>query len=949
MADLIDLRKATLERSMLDIDMMLDEAVELAAVGHQDDAVSILKQLLSNLEDRYRGDIGKIPIDVVIRRYRILNRLARTYCMGGYHKQSIQNSIEAQSLAQGVLSGFPELFLESSVALGLYYIAFGNVAEARNVITAATKAPKGDDARYATALVSLGTGILFEKMGKNDLARQALARGVDVLPNPEEPEKVLLKADLLIALGDFYKKTDQAPAAAEADRNAAVLLFDRGCKAVERSRLFDAVRFFAKSIPAFERLDCTGETGMRRVDAMIMLAQIMDLRGRWDEALRIHREAVDVVSRCGLDYSRGMAMAWAGVGNYHIQVKQYNRAEEELKRAVRAAEGRKDIFSLCYANYFLGLTYSKRGSDEKGVELFKRSIDQLGALPDTREARHLKAQIVNQLGFIEAKSRRYETAIEYFQHSIDFLKDSPGDTALGEALRLLGETHCDRGQNMQSERVLKKALDIFEKAGATYETARTYKSLGANFMSMGDLDKATFFFEESIRILEKLEIEAELPMAYSCKAKICIMKEEYKEAEELFTKDFNIAKKSENKHSLAFSYYHLGRIRRMLNRSHSAEDFLRRSLDLFTQVNNQNMVAHVMLELALCAAVRLDTKAAADCCARAQTVFEAGRNMVDLSKLYIVRGIILRDSAQDAKRDANRRQMARRSFEDGIRILEKLNLVNLDLAEAHYEFALLWRDQGDRKEAAKHLVTAIELSEKLGLGRKLNNYLALLNEIDPEAGAKIRLSRFMDKATVERFSKRKTGESLTVERKNLTLFFTDIRGFTTISETLELGELTAYLNDFYTNVTQVIIKFGGLINKFIGDEVMAVFNMEGAMDDHAATAVRAGVDLLRTMNEINLIRGRRGEMGIGIGIGINTGEVLLGSFGSSLRQDFTAIGDNVNIAARIQQQAGAGEIVVSQAVYEEVKDFVEAEDMGEKPLKGKGQPLRLWKIKGIKE
>mgnify|MGYP000706050353 CR=1 FL=1 len=121
------------------------------------------------------------------------------------------------------------------------------------------------------------------------------------------------------------------------------------------------------------------------------------------------------------------------------------------------------------------------------------------------------------------------------------------------------------------------------------------------------------------------------------------------------------------------------------------------------------------------------------------------------------------------------------------------------------------------------------------------------------------------------------------------------------------------------------------------------------MENHAEIAVRAGIDLVRTINEINLIREKRGEIGIGIGIGINTGEVLVGSFGSSIRQDFTAIGDNVNIAARLQGQAGPGEIVVSQAVYDQVCNIVVAEDMGEKPLKGKGQPLRLWKIKELKE
>jgi class 3 adenylate cyclase len=214
----------------------------------------------------------------------------------------------------------------------------------------------------------------------------------------------------------------------------------------------------------------------------------------------------------------------------------------------------------------------------------------------------------------------------------------------------------------------------------------------------------------------------------------------------------------------------------------------------------------------------------------------------------------------------------------------------------------------------------------------------------------MRLSRIMGKSGAEQMIKAKDEDKLTVEQKNLTVFFTDIRGFTTISETLSLEELNSFLNDFYTSVTQVIIRFGGLINKFIGDEVMALFNIDGSLEDHPARALKAAVELVRTMGEVNMIRERRGETPIHLGVGINCGDVLIGTFGSSLRQDYTAIGDTVNTAARLQSKAGPGEIVVSQKVYDSASDVIaEAEDMGEIPLKGKDRAARLWKIMALKE
>ncbi|MFA6450663.1 MAG: tetratricopeptide repeat protein [bacterium] len=668
----------------------------------------------------------------------------------------------------------------------------------------------------------------------------------------------------------------------------------------------------------------------------------MDLRGRWDEADKFYQGIIGIYQSSKVNFPRGLILARAGMGNYQLQMKQYDRAESLLLQAVKDAGETGDLLSLCYSQYYLGVTYSKRGGDDKGMDLFEQALIRIKEISGRAEANHLAALINNQLGFIEFKRRQSDAALEYFHKSIDILKDAPNDAALGEAYRLTGDIHTERGQNAQGERALKKALDIFERTGATFEIARTYKSLGINLLNSGDLDKAAFFLDESIKILERLDIESELPMAYSSRAKVCIMKEEFKEAEALFAKDLSIAKKSDNKHSLAFSYYYIGRIGRLLARTHSAEDYLQRSLSLFNEVKNDNMAGHVMIELALCAAARKDTKIATDLCEKTRGIFESRRNSPELAELLLARGIILRD--------AKRVQMAQRCFDDCIRIHEKLNQPTLETAETRFEFAIFWRDQGKRKEATEHLLAAIGIAEKLGLSKRMNRYIALLNETDPDAGAKIQLSRFVDKATVDQISKGKSSAGLTkVDRKNLSVLFTDIRDFTTISETLDLDALASFLDDFYTNVIQAVNKYGGMLNKFIGDAAFAIFNIDGATKDHPEAAVRAAVELVRTINEVNLMRKRRGEIEINIGVGVNTGEVIVGSFGSSLRQDFTAIGDTVNTASRMQSQASHGEIVVSQTVYDSVVGIAVAEDMGEKPLKGKGQPLRLWKISGFKE
>ncbi|HPN95129.1 MAG TPA: tetratricopeptide repeat protein [bacterium] len=933
-------------RSLLDIDSLINESTELAALGRHNDAALGFRQALSGLEDRFRGAAGQLPVDIIERRFRLLLRLARAHIDGDSPLKAIPCATEAMAIARGPFSDYPEFFLRAAFELGSSYLASGDTAAAKSIITESAKVSRStsaDSSALPQMLSALAVGRLFAAEGKSAPAIAAFEHGVKSSPEPTDVETALVKSDLLLSLGDAVSRLSMADKAFQSYIEAVSTLRNSGIEAIKNNKSLDAAVLLASARKIFQKLPNTAECVAARIDSDISLASILDMRGRWEEADKLCREAAELLQRTGVSHPRGAALARIGMGTFLTHMKKYEDAAVELSRAVEIAEKNNDIFALCVAQYNLGLALSKRGSDEKGTKLFEEALDMLStSLPDDADAKRLMALIRNQLGFISARARRFDAAVEHFQQSIELLRNRPADTAIGETYRLLGEIYSERGQNMQSERALKKALKTFEDAGAVYETARTFRSIGVNFLSTGELDKAIYFLDESISLLEKLGIEAELPMAYSTKAKACVMMEEYAQAESLFTKDFNIAKKSENKHSLAFSYFHLARIRRLLGRSHTAEDFLKRSLDLFNEVNNREMAALTMLEMALCASARRDTKTATDLCAKAQSVFEASKNQENIACELLTRGIVLRE--------AKRRQMARRCYEDCIRIHEKLNPAALELAEAHFEFAMFWREESDKKSATRHILNAIEITEKLGLTKKLSKYLAALNDINPEAGAGMRLSRIMGKSGAEQMIKTKDEDKLTVEQKNLTVFFTDIRGFTTISETLSLEELNSFLNDFYTSVTQVIIRFGGLINKFIGDEVMALFNIDGALEDHPARALKAAVELVRTMGEVNMIRERRGETPIHLGIGVNCGDVLIGTFGSSLRQDYTAIGDTVNTAARLQAKAGPGEIVVSQKVYDAASDVIaEAEDMGEIPLKGKDRAARLWKIKALKE
>lgn len=178
--------------------------------------------------------------------------------------------------------------------------------------------------------------------------------------------------------------------------------------------------------------------------------------------------------------------------------------------------------------------------------------------------------------------------------------------------------------------------------------------------------------------------------------------------------------------------------------------------------------------------------------------------------------------------------------------------------------------------------------------------------------------------------------------KHITVLFLDIRGFTPLSEKLSPPELVDTLNTMFNMITQTTLNNRGTIDKFIGDAAMILFNAPLDVEEHERLAVKTAYEIQQGMNVIReQIREKYG-CEVNVGIGINSGNVVVGNIGSYLRVDYTAIGDNVNIAARIESSTKPGQIMVSEAVYEKTKEFFVFEDAGEKMFKGKSQAIRVY-------
>lgn len=182
------------------------------------------------------------------------------------------------------------------------------------------------------------------------------------------------------------------------------------------------------------------------------------------------------------------------------------------------------------------------------------------------------------------------------------------------------------------------------------------------------------------------------------------------------------------------------------------------------------------------------------------------------------------------------------------------------------------------------------------------------------------------------------------ENRHIAALFVDIRGFTPMSENLEPEQVVEILNEYLNLTTNAIFKNGGTLDKFIGDATMAVFNAPFDLDDYIYRAVCTARDIAAGSAELQKKLTERFGKSISFGIGVNCGNAVVGNIGCEFRMDYTAIGDTVNTAARLESNAGKGQILISQDVYEAVKDRVKVTEVGVIPLKGKSNGVFVYQL-----
>ena len=224
--------------------------------------------------------------------------------------------------------------------------------------------------------------------------------------------------------------------------------------------------------------------------------------------------------------------------------------------------------------------------------------------------------------------------------------------------------------------------------------------------------------------------------------------------------------------------------------------------------------------------------------------------------------------------------------------------------------------------------------------KQLNDQLQARNQLLRQV-----LSRYMSEEVVSTIlTDPEKHLQLGGETRSVTVLFADLRGFTRFTEKHTAARVVEILNRLFSVLTQVVIKHHGTLDKYLGDALMAFYGAPLARPDDTFRAAQTALEMQSVFARL------RAEMGLelaGLGVGLHSGEATVGNVGSEALMDYTVIGDVVNVAKRLTEDAQAGEILISETTYQSVRDQVQAERLDARPIRGRTEPVVVYVLKGL--
>ncbi len=620
--------------------------------------------------------------------------------------------------------------------------------------------------------------------------------------------------------------------------------------------------------------------------------------------------------------------------NDAIQAERQGRfddARDQLRAAI--AEG-KDSSLTQDARLRLGrLLTVFCGDDQEAAEV----LTQARQLAEQTGASHQTAAAVHLLALLHRRHFRYEEALRLLASSpAQSFAETP-TTETGQWWHYRGLVVADQGDRANGERMLFRAHQIYQELQHKPGLAEVCDSLANLLLRHGKTRAALEFAQRSLKLKREIGDRYGEAISLGTMGRAYLLQACYDDAARAFAADREIARELGDRHGLGLTLNSLGQTAFLQKHLDTAADNYRQSLEADPGAVN---TVHAQLGLAWVhlAAGRLK-EAAAACDLAAHRLREIPKVQGLADALTGLRGAVAWRGGQV--------EQGERLLQEAVAALDKQEQA-LDTIAYLYELRDLYQSQGQKAKAVRSMARALDLLHACGAERGVADLEGWLRTVDSPSLTQLALEQHFPDFLVEGIL---GGLRRPPTRKQqATVLFSDIRDYTTLTEGLPAERVVELLNEWFTEATRVIRRHGGVIDKFIGDAVMARFGVPEPHDRAAADAVEAALDLRDELFALNLRQRALGGREIRIGIGIDSGEVVVGFIGSHLRQSYTVIGDTVNVASRLESKTKemGCDLLISGETERQQGRFGVAETafLGDIEVKGRKQAVAVFQVKG---
>jgi adenylate cyclase len=258
--------------------------------------------------------------------------------------------------------------------------------------------------------------------------------------------------------------------------------------------------------------------------------------------------------------------------------------------------------------------------------------------------------------------------------------------------------------------------------------------------------------------------------------------------------------------------------------------------------------------------------------------------------------------------------------------------------------------QSAKKEEQHSINLSVNTIADTNDSTKVSGVLVVMEDISDAKRLKSTMYRYMTQELAEQLLENPDAAKMGGDRKRVSVLFSDIRSYTTLTESMEAEDVVEMLNKYFETMVDAVFKYKGTLDKYIGDSIMAVFGSPLPLDDHEFMAVQAAVEMRQRLVAFNADRIACGQPEIHVGIGINSDEVISGNIGSSKRMEFTAIGDGVNLGSRLEGATKyyLTDIIISESTFLPCKDHIWARQLDYIKVRGKTKPVAIYEVVGLR-